>query len=213
MSKQPKKNDEDMVEFKLITLGDSGVGKTSILKRYVSHKFDEEMLATIGFGFSTKELTSKNGTKIKLKLIDTAGQENFRSLSNTYLKNADCALFVFSHDSKESFDNIANWIKNLKDTNNEINNCKIFPAYLIGNKSDLEHTISEQEIQAFSKNNNFYGYISTSAKDNIGIDQTFQEIADMLIKIYGKKKKKQNFKLAAKSKKKKTNCFLCSSDA
>ena len=169
MSKQPKKNDEDMVEFKLITLGDSGVGKTSILKRYVSHKFDEEMLATIGFGFSTKELTSKNGTKIKLKLIDTAGQENFRSLSNTYLKNADCALFVFSHDSKESFDNIANWIKNLKDTNNEINNCKIFPAYLIGNKSDLEHTISEQEIQAFSKNNNFYGYISTSAKDNIDI--------------------------------------------
>ena len=201
---------DDIIEFKLITLGDSGVGKTSILKRYVNQKFDETIVSTVGFGYSTKELILKSGIKLKLKLIDTAGQENYKSLNNNYLKNADCVLFVFSHESKESFENIIKWINSLKESNNDINQCKIFPAFLIGNKSDLEHKISEEEINNFREKNNLYGYISTSAKKNINIDQTFEEIGEMLIKIYGKKNNKQNLKLAANQREKKRTCILCS---
>ena len=212
MSKKENKNHDDIIEFKLITLGDSGVGKTSILKRYINQKFDQNMISTVGFGISVKEITTKKGTKIKLKLIDTAGQENLKAISNSYLKNADCALFVFSHDSKESFNNITNWIYSLKESNNNINQCNAFPAYLIGNKSDLDSEIDENEIKEFTGNNKFYGYISTSAKNNIGINQVFEEIVEMLIKVYGTKKQKQNIKLAAKNVKKKKNCFLCAAD-
>ena len=205
---------ENIPEFKIITLGNSGVGKTSIIKRFINQKFEEDMISTIGFGFSSKIYTLKDGTKIKFKLIDTAGQESFHALSSNYLKNAEGMLFVFALNVRKSFEDITGWINSLKENNQDINKFKVFPAYLIGSKSDLEHKISEDEIQEFTKENNFYGYIETSAKDNIGIEQTFQEMAEMLVKIFGKKKNKQNIILASKNEKKTRNnkCTLCKPD-
>ena len=217
MSKNKNKKDfskdNSIPEFKLITLGDSGVGKTSILKRFVNQKFDEDMISTIGFGFSSKQITLKNGSKIKFKLVDTAGQENFRSLNNSYLKNAEGIFFIFSHNSRKSFENITYWIDSIKENIQEINNFKNFPAFLIGNKSDLEHKINDEEIEDFSKENNFSGYIETSAKENINIDQIFQEMGETLIKIYGYKKNKGNVKLTvSKIKKKENKCMKCDPD-
>ena len=217
MSKNKNKKDfskdNSIPEFKLITLGDSGVGKTSILKRFVNQKFDEDMISTIGFGFSSKQITLKNGSKIKLKLVDTAGQENFRSLNNSYLKNAEGIFFIFSHNSRKSFENITYWIDSIKENIQEINNFKNFPAFLIGNKSDLEHKINDEEIEDFSKENNFSGYIETSAKENINIDKIFQEMGETLIKIYGYKKNKGNVKLTvSKIKKKENKCMKCDPD-
>ena len=217
MSKNKNKKDfskdNSIPEFKLITLGDSGVGKTSILKRFVNQKFDEDMISTIGFGFSSKQITLKNGSKIKFKLVDTAGQENFRSLNNSYLKNAEGIFFIFSHNSRKSFENITYWIDSIKENIQEINNFKNFPAFLIGNKSDLEHKINDEEIEDFSKENNFSGYIETSAKENINIDKIFQEMGETLIKIYGYKKNKGNVKLTvSKNKKKDKKCFECKPD-
>ena len=209
MSKEKDKSGKDIIEFKLITLGDSGVGKTSILRRFVSGKFELKMISTIGFGTSTKDLTLKNGTKIRLKLVDTAGQENYQALAGTYIKNADAVFFVFSHDNKESFNNIKKWLKNFKDDNHTVDYNKNFPAYLVGNKCDLEHLIDEEEIEELKTENNFYGYIDTSAKDNIGINQVFEEIGEMLIKIYGNRKKEQKVKLASQPKKQKKSCGLC----
>ena len=214
MSKNKNKKDfskdNSIPEFKLITLGDSGVGKTSILKRFVNQKFDEDMISTIGFGFSSKLITLKNGSKIKFKLVDTAGQENFRSLNNSYLKNAEGIFFIFSHNSRKSFENITYWIDSIKENIQEINNFKNFPAFLIGNKSDLEHKINDEEIEDFSKENNFSGYIETSAKENINIDKIFQEMGETLIKIYGYKKNKGNVKLTvSKIKKKENKCMKC----
>ena len=105
-----KKQDDDknIRTFKLITLGDSGIGKTSILKSFVTDRFDEKTINTIGFISSSKDISLKNGTKIRLKLIDIAGQEKYQALAKTYMKNADAVLFVFSHDKKESLDNIKN---------------------------------------------------------------------------------------------------------
>jgi small GTP-binding protein len=217
MSKNKNKKDfskdNSIPEFKLITLGDSGVGKTSILKRFVNQKFDEDMISTIGFGFSSKQITLKNGSKIKFKLVDTAGQENFRSLNNSYLKNAEGIFFIFSHNSRKSFENITYWIDSIKENIQEINNFKNFPAFLIGNKSDLEHKINDEEIEDFSKENNFSGYIETSAKENINIDKIFQEMGETLIKIYGYKKNKGNVKLTvSKIKKKENKCMKCEPD-
>ena len=217
MSKNKNKKDfskdNSIPEFKLITLGDSGVGKTSILKRFVNQKFDEDMISTIGFGFSSKQITLKNGSKIKFKLVDTAGQENFRSLNNSYLKNAEGIFFIFSHNSRKSFENITYWIDSIKENIQEINNFKNFPAFLIGNKSDLEHKINDEEIEDFSKENNFSGYIETSAKENINIYKIFQEMGETLIKIYGYKKNKGNVKLTvSKIKKKESKCMKCDPD-
>ena len=217
MSKNKNKKDfskdNSIPEFKLITLGDSGVGKTSILKRFVNQKFDEDMISTIGFGFSSKQITLKNGSKIKFKLVDTAGQENFRSLNNSYLKNAEGIFFIFSHNSRKSFENITYWIDSIKENIQEINNFKNFPAFLIGNKSDLEHKINDEEIEDFYKENNFSAYIETSAKENINIDKIFQEMGETLIKIYGYKKNKGNVKLTvSKIKKKENKCMKCDPD-
>ena len=205
--------DKDTILFKIITLGDSGVGKTSIIRRYVNQKFEENTMSTIGFLTSTKDMVLKNGTKIKLKLIDTAGQENFQSLAKNYIKNSDAVFFVFAHDLRKSFDNITRWLDQFKENNTEINFDKTLPAYLIGNKCDLEREITDEEIEKLKNENKFYGYISTSAKENIGIDKAFENLGEMLFKIYGKRKNKQKIKIERKVKKQnQRNCAFCGPD-
>ena len=123
------------IMFKVITLGDSGVGKTSIIRRYANNIFDENVLSTIGVGFAFKEVELSNKKKIKLKLIDTAGQEKFKSLAKSYFKNVDGVLFVYSFEILESFQNLKEWIK-LFNSNHYGKNG--IPMFLVGNKSDLE---------------------------------------------------------------------------
>ena len=213
MSKSETKEKNEKKLFKIITLGDSGVGKTCILRRFVTGKFDKNTLSMIGFESSTKEIILKDGTKVTLQLIDTAGQENYHALATTYIRNSDGVLFVFSHDSRESFNNIKNWLMSFKDNNQDIDFDKEFPAFLVGNKCDLEHTIDDFEIENLKNEHNFYGYVDTSAKDGIGIDDVFSEMGELLIRIKGKAHKKQNVKIINKHKKKKKNCGLCQPDA
>ena len=82
--------------FKIITLGDSGVGKKAIIRRFVFNTFEINKLSTIGVNFSFKDVRLKNGKNVKLKLIDTAGQERYKSVSKSYFRNADGVLFVFT---------------------------------------------------------------------------------------------------------------------
>ena len=163
MSKNKTKEKNENKLLKIITLGDSGVGKTCILRRFVTGKFDKNTLSMIGFETSSKEIVLKDGTKVTLQLIDTAGQENYHALATTYIRNSDGVLFVFSHDSQESFNNINN-LKN-------------------------EH--------------NFYGYADTRAKDGIGIDDVFSGMGELLVRIKGKKEKKQNAIIINQYKRKK----------
>ena len=133
MSKSKTKENNEKKLFKIITLGDSGVGKTCILRRFVTGKFDKNTLSMIGFETSSKEIVLKDGTKVALQLIDTAGQENYHALATTYIRNSDGVLFVFSHDSRESFNNIKKWLMSFKDNNQDIDFDKEFPAFLVGN--------------------------------------------------------------------------------
>ena len=193
-----------MLEFKIIALGDQNVGKTSISQRYTLDKFEETM-STIGSSFSSKEHTLTNGKKVKLKLVDTGGEEKYRSLGNSYYRNADGVLFVFAHNDRESFENIENWV-NLFDKNS---NNKEIPKFLIGNKNDLEKFSEENSFIDFIKGQNILRYISTSAKDNININEMFKELADIIDSKYNKSFKQNTKQLQPIKKKEKPKCSPC----
>ena len=208
--KNQKEQDNSEASFKIITMGNSGVGKSSIIKRFISGKFETKTISTIGFGSFNKEITLKNGTKIKLNIIDTAGQENYKALSASYIKNADGVLFVFAFNEKKTFEDISGWITNFKE-NSKVDFSEKLPAYLVGNKCDLDLVIDKEDIEKLKTEHKFFGYIETSAKEGNNINEVFQNMGEMFIQIYGKRKNKQNVKLAAKHKKK-SNCQMCKGD-
>ena len=91
--------------YQIITLGDSGVGKISIINRYVNDVFNENNVSTVGLNFVIKELFFNKKQKVSLKLMDTCGQEKYRSLTRSFLQNADAILFIFALNDKDSFHN------------------------------------------------------------------------------------------------------------
>ena len=200
------KNKVDIV-FKIITIGDSNVGKTSIIRRYVYNIFEPESLSTIGVSFSFKEVKLKNGTTVKLRLVDTAGQEKFKSVTKSYYKNTEGVLFVFDYSDVKSFEDISDWIQNFEDNNNMGN----IPRYLLGNKNDLKHNVKEDSIKDFlNKHNGKYKFESTSALENINIDKVFQELAEEMYKKHltsANKGQSQKKILNAKNNSKKGNCI------
>jgi len=201
------KNKENADTMKVITLGESGVGKTSIIRRYIHNIFDENNLSTIGLNFSFKEMKLKNGKIINIKLIDTAGQEKYKALAKSYFKNVDAVLFVFAINDQKSFDNMKNWI-NLFNENH--NGKEGIPKYLIGNKADQEREVQKESVDEFV-NNSKYKYYETSAKENMGIDSLFQELSEDLYKIFieagGNKTQNTQTLNKYKVKKGKSNCI------
>ena len=205
MSNQEKK---DLLEYKIITIGDSNVGKTSILRRFVYNVFDSDTSSTIGLSFSFKDVTLKNGQKVKLKLVDTAGQERYQGLTKSYYRNTDGVLIVFDYSNLESFKNIKEWIKAFETANNK----KIFVTYLIGNKIDLkeeEKVVTESMIENFLKEIK-YKFKRTSAKteDNnieIIINEMAEEIYENTLGL--DKEQKKNLVLKSKKIKKQSNCM------
>ena len=185
-----EKNEKLRIEYRIITLGDSRVGKTSILKRYINDEFENETMSTIGLSVAFKEITLKNKSKITLKLIDTAGQERYKSVTKNYYKNADGVLLVFAHDDKDSFDHIKSW-KSLFEENSD---CEQVPIFLIGNKNDKPKFSEEDKFEDFAKEYNISKYISTSAKDNINIDKVFEEMAELVSSHNPKNSSRQSIK-------------------
>ena len=175
------KDDKNENEFKIILIGDSLVGKTSIIKRYVYNSFNEAMMSTIGMNYCMKNVILKNEKTIKLKFVDTAGQERFKSLGKKYFSNTDAILFVFALNNQESFDHITSWIKIFEESNSKRLD---IPRYLVGNKSDLEKEVSQDKINTFIENNkNIFIYKEISAKEeNDIIMNFFQEIGERLYK-------------------------------
>ena len=165
--------------FKLILIGSSGVGKTSILQRYIQKIFNDDYTCTIGVDFFMKSMKIDDKL-IKLQLWDTAGTEKFKSITTGYYRGANAAFIVFDLTSRKSFESVSEWIENYYKFSN--------PDYerhviLIGNKSDLknERIITEDEIDDFVKLNKIK-YFETSAKNGENIDDTFLFIAEQLMK-------------------------------
>ena len=194
--------------FKVITLGDSGVGKTSIITRFTSDTFKEHPISNSGNVFYFKDVVLKDGTKIKLKLIDTAGQEKYRAMAKSYYKNAQGILFVFAYDNKKSFDHMEKWLESYKDNVSDQEGISLF---LIGNKCDVENKeIKDDLIEGLKKRTNIQDYIKVSAKSNIGIDELFNSLSEKMFKQNKKYDDNKQFnELLITKKKKKKNSDAC----
>ena len=174
------------------------------LNRCVKKKFDNNNSSTLGINYSFKEIKFNNKDKIKLKLVDTAGQEKYKSLTKSYFKNVDVVLFVFNMNEKETFDNIKDWMELFNSNNSK----EDIPKYLVGNKSDLEINVEQSLIDEFVKESKI-PYMSISAKDNKNIDELFEEFGKKLYFDYLQKGDKGQTNLEIKIKKKqKNNCCL-----
>jgi small GTP-binding protein len=162
-------------------------------------------MSTIGLAFAHKELTLQNKEKVKLKLVDTGGQERYKSLAKNYYKNADGVLFVFAHNDKDSFDHIIDWIElfDQNTTNKEI------PKFLIGNKNDLKKFNEQESFDDFIKQHNILRYISTSAKDNKknNISEIFKDMSEIINKTY--KTSDKQYKLGKDDKNKNKAAKKC----
>ena len=193
--------------YKIITIGDSSVGKSSIIKRFIYNTFTEDTFTTIGMNMAIHKVTLKNGKIVNLKLVDTAGQERYKSLAKNYFTNSDGLLLVFDLNNSESFDNISGWVKQFEES--KIKDVNI-PKYLIGNKNDLVCNVEENLIKNFLSNNKDFKYMSTSAKENKNIRELFQDIAEI---IYENNLKHENIavknvRLSDGKKKERRNCAL-----
>jgi small GTP-binding protein len=164
--------------FKLMIIGDSGVGKTSILSRYVDSTFNTTFISTIGIDFKIKTIVLDNKT-IKLQVWDTAGQERFKSITSAYYRGAMGVLLVYDITNKKSYDNIRVWIQHIRDYSYD-NNVKII---IIGNKCDLENAriISKKEGSELATEHGAL-FIEVSAMDGVRISDAFITIAKEIMK-------------------------------
>ena len=162
--------------FKILLLGDSCVGKSSIILRYIENSFSVNLMNSIGVDFKLKNIEIDN-TKIKLQIWDTAGQERFRTITTSYYKGAHAIIIVFDITDKDSFEHIKNWMADI-DKFAKQGVLRI----LVGNKCDLEsqRAVSKDEANEISIK---YGikYIETSAKETINIDSLFVDTAKYLL--------------------------------
>ena len=164
--------------FKLILIGSSGVGKSSILQRYIQKIFNAEYTCTIGVDFFMKTINIRDKS-IKLQLWDTAGTEKFKSITTGYYRGANAAFVVFDLTSKSSFDSVSEWIENYYKYSNPDSEKHVI---LIGNKSDLKENreITQEQIDNFVMNNKIK-YFETSAKNGENIEECFYFIAEKLM--------------------------------
>ena len=160
-------------EMKIILLGNSSVGKTSFIVKYIDNKFSFDYTATLGIDYKLKKLKSKKGKEIRLRIFDTAGQERFKSVSVSFIKKADGIVLIYDISNKISFEEIGGWIESIKE-NGKIN----IPVILVGNKCDLSddiRQISKKEGQ--EKADEFQiPFYETSCKDGININEVFDKL-------------------------------------
>ncbi|KAI5807032.1 ras family-domain-containing protein [Geopyxis carbonaria] len=164
--------------LKVIILGDSGVGKTSLMNQYVNGKFSAAYKATIGADFLTKECELDDRT-VTLTIWDTAGQERFQSLGVAFYRGADCCVLCYDITNPKSFDNLTSWRDEFliqaspRDPDS-------FPFVMLGNKLDVadsRRAVSARRAQAFCNQFGQIPYFETSAKEGAGVAQAFEAIA------------------------------------
>ena len=159
--------------MKIVLLGDSQVGKTSIISRITNDNFEEE-ISTIGAAFNTYMISTPSGT-IQLQIWDTAGQEQYRSMTPMYYRSSDAILFVFDITNFPSFESIKGWIKEVQATSS--NRTKFV---LVGNKADLSNkVVTLEDAQKLCSECQMCFYKEVSAKSGYNIYSLFQQVAEL----------------------------------
>ncbi|MFW9819689.1 MAG: Rab family GTPase [Candidatus Thorarchaeota archaeon] len=173
--------------FKICVIGDGGVGKTSLIKRYTQRSFQKEYIATLGTQFSKYE-EKVDGENVNLFLWDIAGQDSFQALRQRFYTGSSGGIIVFSHaaDQVESYHNVNKWVKDLK------THCGNIPIILFGNKVDLvddgellnpNMPTSDAIVEQLTKVNSFVGYYKTSALTGQGVTDAFKALVRKLYMI------------------------------
>ena len=167
----------EIFEFKVILIGDPGVGKTSILSRFVTNEFQSVYTSTIGVEFKTKDIYINNTTCASFKIWDTCGQEKFRAITRQYFKDAHGVILVYDVSNENSFRGLNVWLNEIRNNANmEVT------IILVGNKIDiLDRKISQKEANEYALKNGLL-YVETSSKEGINIDTPFENLANDIIK-------------------------------
>ena len=175
------------MSFKLIVIGNSGVGKSCLSLKATKGVFEEAFVTTVGFEFFSFHIKLNNQI-IKLQIWDTCGQEVYRSLISNFFRNSSLAILVYSIDNQQSFDDIGVWVKQLR--THACPDCKVF---LIGNKADLEkkRKISYEEGKRCQEKNKFDIFMETSAKSGLNAQKLFVTAAKTLYDDFLKYKVKE----------------------
>lgn len=168
--------------FKIVLIGDSGVGKSNLLSRFTRNEFTLESKSTIGVEFATRTLQVE-GKTIKAQIWDTAGQERYRAITSAYYRGALGALLVYDVTKPTTFENISRWLKELRD--HADSNIVIM---LIGNKTDLKHlqAVNSEEAQSFAEKEGL-SFIETSALESVNVEKAFQINLGEIYRICSKK--------------------------
>lgn len=171
--------------FKLLIIGDSGVGKSSLLLRFADNTFSGNYITTIGVDFKIRTVEI-DGDKVKLQIWDTAGQERFRTITSTYYRGTHGVIVVYDVTSGDSFANVKRWLHEIDQ------NCEVVNRILVGNKNDgpdLKVVLTE-DAQRFADQMGIQLF-ETSAKENINVEEMFMAITRQVLRTKKERKERQ----------------------
>jgi small GTP-binding protein len=160
--------------LKIILLGDSAVGKSSVLVRYTENKFIDTTTMTVGVDFKTRDIILE-GSSYRLQIWDTAGQEKFRGIVEAYYRKAQGILLVYDQSCSSSFDSLPTWLSSVND-----HAAPNVPVVIVGNKGDLEPVVSFERVTSFVEDRRLH-FVSTSAVTGMGIEEAFLEVAKLVV--------------------------------
>uniref|UniRef100_A0A0D9V5N3 GTP-binding protein n=1 Tax=Leersia perrieri TaxID=77586 RepID=A0A0D9V5N3_9ORYZ len=168
--------------FKTVLIGDSGVGKSNLLSRFTKNEFCLESKSTIGVEFATRSI-QVDGKVVKAQIWDTAGQERYRAITSAYYRGAVGALLVYDVTRRVTFDNVARWLKELRDHTDPS-----IVVMLVGNKSDLRHlvAVSTEDGKEYAEAESLY-FMETSALDATNVENAFAEVLTQIYQTVSKK--------------------------
>ncbi|TDG42447.1 hypothetical protein AWZ03_011126 [Drosophila navojoa] len=161
--------------FKLLIIGDSGVGKSSLLIRFSDDTFSGSYITTIGVDFKIRTVEI-NGLRVKLQIWDTAGQERFRTITSTYYRGTHGVIIVYDVTNGDSFANVRRWLEEIQ------NNCDVVNKVLVGNKNDDpdRKVVITEDAQRFARQMDIELF-ETSAKDNLNVEDMFLSITRQVL--------------------------------
>ena len=172
----------------IIIIGDTNVGKTTLMKRYINDKFTENIIPSLGIELYRK-IKEINGKKYLIKIWDTCGQERFKALTQNYYRNADGVMLLFDSNNIESFHNLNIWLNSLKEYS-----IKNFPLIIIGTKSDLPINVHDNDINLFCNQFNIK-WFRTSAKTGENISLSFDFLTKEILNIKHNNREKIKIKV------------------
>ena len=184
------------IKYNIILLGDTDVGKTSIFTRLSRDMFSERHSTTIGCDTTIYYIKYKN-QKYELNIRDTSGQERYKSITKNFLRNLDGVLFIYDITKKETFNNLKSWYELYKDENEKV------IGVLIGNKSDCNHEVNQEEAKKFANEYGLVKYFETSAKLDKNIKKAVAYLLEEIIKVKSLENNLSSSNILIKSPKKK----------